>query len=261
MNSIKHKILVMSGKGGVGKSTVAANLAAFVSGRGKTAGLLDVDIHGPSIPKLLGLECGQIPFKSGKIIPVRTESGLEVMSIGFLLDSDDSALIWRGPMKMGVIKQFVEDVSWGNPEYLIVDLPPGTGDEALSVCQLIKRVDGSLIITTPQDLALLDVRKSVDFCRKMKIPVIGVIENMSGFTCPSCGETTYIFKKGGAKKMCRDMGLKFLGSLPLSPRVVERSDDGKTAQDSSSESDFSRKMERIFSGILADLNGSPRKQK
>lgn len=227
MRRIAHKVLVLSGKGGVGKSTIAVNIAASLATAGRKVGLLDIDIHGPSIPNLLGL-CG-LPIGGTKesIHPFSVGENLRVMSIGFLLRSDRDAVIWRGPMKYNVIKQFLSDVDWGELDYLIVDSPPGTGDEPLSIAQLIRSVDGALVVTTPQDIALIDVRKCIDFCNKLSIPIIGVVENMSGFICPKCGEQTDIFKSGGGELMAREMNVPFLGRVPVDPGIVSASDGGR----------------------------------
>ena len=227
MNKIKHKIVVLSGKGGVGKSTVAVNLAVSLASKGLKVGLLDVDIHGPSVPKLLGLE-GVMALGGGEktIYPVKYSDNLIVMSVGFLMADADEAVVWRGPLKYGIIKQFLSDVVWGDLDYLIVDSPPGTGDEPLSVCQLITNPDGAVIVTTPQDVALADVRKSVNFCKQLKINVIGVVENMSGFVCPHCNTVTEIFKSGGGKLMAEDMGVPFLGTIPIESQIVHSGDGG-----------------------------------
>ena len=226
MCKIKHKIMVLSGKGGVGKSTVAVNLAVSLSTQGHRVGLLDVDIHGPSVPRLLNLEDSQIQSDGESIIPVDFSKNLKVMSIGFMLRDRNDAVIWRGPMKYGVIKQFLKDVEWGELDYLIMDLPPGTGDEPLSVCQLVENAEGAVIVTTPQEVALLDVRKSITFCKQLKVNVLGIIENMKGFVCPSCGELTNIFKNGGAETMAADMDVPFLGSIPLDPSIGIACDEG-----------------------------------
>ncbi len=222
---IKHKIVVLSGKGGVGKSTVAVNLAMGLSLAGKKVGLLDVDIHGPSIPTMLGLEGSQVMEGDGELIPVELD-GMKVISLGFLLNGQDDAVIWRGPMKANVIVQFIRDVAWGDLDYLIVDSPPGTGDEPLTVCQTLEGADGAVIVTTPQKVAAVDVRKSISFCRQINLPVLGVIENMSGFVCPKCGEITNVFKSGGGKMMADDMGVPFLGSVPIDPQIAEAGDSG-----------------------------------
>ncbi len=226
MGEIQNKIMVLSGKGGVGKSTVAANIAVALAMEGKKVGLLDTDFHGPSIPTLLNLE-GKRPGSDGtSILPVEYVEGIKVMSIGFLVPNRDDAVIWRGPMKMNVIKQLLSDVNWGTLDYLVVDFPPGTGDEPLSVAQLIPHSNGAVIVTTPQDLSLNDVRKCINFCRQVNIPVLGVIENMSGLVCPNCHHLIDVFKSGGGEKMAKEMGVPFLGKIPIDPNVVEASDRG-----------------------------------
>ncbi len=227
MDQIKHKILVLSGKGGVGKSTVAANIAVTLAMEGKNVGLLDVDFHGPSIPVLLHLEGQQIRTDNESIIPVDFVERIKVMSLGFMLQNQDDAVIWRGPMKMNVIKQLLTDVKWGELDYLIIDFPPGTGDEPLSVAQLIPDSDGAIIVTTPQNLSLLDVRKSISFCKQVNVPVLGVIENMSGLICPNCKTVINVFKAGGGETMAKEMGVRFLGRIPIDPLIVEASDSGK----------------------------------
>lgn len=223
---IRHKIIVLSGKGGVGKSTVAVNLAAALMLNGRRVGLLDVDIHGPSIPTMLGLENETLQNGPAGMLPVEM-GNMKIMSLGFLLSNPDDAVIWRGPMKMGVIKQFLTDVDWGDLDYLIVDAPPGTGDEPLSLCQLIQPLDGAVIVTTPQKVAAVDVRKSISFCRQVKVPVLGVVENMSGFACPHCGEITQILPTGGGRKIADDMKMAFLGSIPLDPAIAHSGDSGR----------------------------------
>lgn len=250
LHRICHKILVMSGKGGVGKSTVAANLAISLSLAGKRVGLLDVDIHGPSIPKMLHLEDAHVQTKDGAILPVE-HAGLKVMSIGFLLQERDDAVIWRGPMKATVIKQFLQDVNWGDLDYLIVDSPPGTGDEPLSVCQLAAPVDGAIVVTTPQDVATADVRKSITFCRQLDLPVLGVVENMSGFVCPTCGTVTDIFMAGGGELMAKAMGVPFLGRIPIDPAVGQACDDGKPFVYHHSQTETAKAFERVIAPILA----------
>ena len=222
---IRHKIVVMSGKGGVGKSTVAVNLATALHLAGKKVGLLDVDIHGPSIPTMLGLEGRNVMESDGELIPVDLD-GMKVISLGFFLKQPDEAVIWRGPMKTGVITQFIRDVAWGELDYLIVDSPPGTGDEPLSVCQTLEGADGAVIVTTPQKVAAVDVRKSISFCRQINLPILGVIENMNGFVCPSCGELSAVFRSGGGRLMADDMNVPFLGSVPIDPQIAEAGDNG-----------------------------------
>ena len=228
LSKIKHKILVLSGKGGVGKSTVAVNLAVALAMEGRRTGLLDVDFHGPSVPMLLQLKGELFKAADGEgMLPVESSYGIKVVSLGFALGHSDEAVIWRGPMKMGVIKQLLTDVQWGELDYLVVDFPPGTGDEPLSIAQLIPHSDGAVIVTTPQDLSLQDVRKSINFCRTLKIPVLGVIENMSGLLCPHCGKMIDVFKSGGGENMARQMGVPFLGRIPIDPQIVGGGDEGK----------------------------------
>lgn len=227
---IKHKILVLSGKGGVGKSTVAAALALELSRSGRRVGLLDIDLHGPSIPRLLGLSNERATGTEGSINPIVAPDGLRVMSMGFLLPNKDDALIWRGPLKYGMIKQFLRDVEWGELDYLIVDSPPGTGDEPLSIGQLIEDADGAVLVTTPQALSVSDVRKSVNFARQLRLPVLGIIENMSGFVCPDCGKRVDVFGSGGGEEMASDMGAPFLGSIPIDPAMVPAADSGELSR-------------------------------
>jgi Mrp family chromosome partitioning ATPase len=254
---IRRKIVVLSGKGGVGKSTVAVNLATALMLSGKRVGLLDVDIHGPSIPTMLGLEHETIQACDGGMLPIELGE-LKVMSLGFLLQNQDDAVIWRGPMKAGVIKQFLKDVAWGDLDYLIVDAPPGTGDEPLSLCQLIGAPDGAVIVTTPQKVAAVDVRKCISFCRVMKVPVLGVVENMGGFACPKCDEVTPIFGAGGGKRMADDMGVPFLGSIPLDPKIVECCDGGRAFLHQFADSPTGRIMGEIIRPIAALCEDGPR---
>jgi ATP-binding protein involved in chromosome partitioning len=226
MAEIKHKLLVLSGKGGVGKSTVAANLAVALAKAGRQVGLLDVDIHGPSVPKLTGLE-GQTPHSDGvALLPVRVADNLAVMSIGFLLTSKADAVIWRGPLKYNVIREFLKDVAWGTLDYLVIDCPPGTGDEPLSVAQLAGPSAEAIIVTTPQELSISDVRRCVTFCRQVSLPVLGILENMSGFVCPQCGARIDLFKVGGGEILARETNVPFLGRIPLDPRIVVSGDSG-----------------------------------
>jgi ATP-binding protein involved in chromosome partitioning len=223
---IQNKIVVLSGKGGVGKSTVAVNLATALMLAGNRVGLLDVDIHGPSIPTMLGLENETLQGSEGAVLPVEL-GNLKIMSLGFLIKNPDDAIIWRGPMKTSIIKQFLSDVVWGDLDYLIVDAPPGTGDVPLSLCQIIKPLDGAVIVTTPQRVAAVDVRKSISFCKKVSVPVLGVIENMSGFVCPKCGEVTQIFPAGGGKKIADDMKVPYLDAIPMDPLIAQCGDTGQ----------------------------------
>ncbi len=230
MTSIKHKILIASGKGGVGKSTVSVNMARDLKMRGCSVGLLDADITGPNIPKLLGIEEQRMKQGPEGILPGDAD-GIKVASMALVLSSRDSAVVWRGPMKMAAIKQFIQDVNWGNLDFLIVDLPPGTSDEPLSVVQLIPDLDGAIIVTTPQEVSLLDSRKAVNMIKNMKVPVLGIIENMSGLSCPHCGETINIFSTGGGERMAADMDVPFLGAVPIDPEVSALGDMGITFAD------------------------------
>jgi len=227
MENIRQKLLVLSGKGGVGKSTVAANLAVSLALAGKTVGLLDVDVHGPSIPKLLGLEGQQIRVAGDEMLPIRMKDNLAVMSIGFLLQKGTDAVIWRGPRKFHVIRQFLKDVAWGRLDYLVVDSPPGTGDEPMSVAQLVGSSAAAVIVTTPQDVAVSDVRRCVSFCNALSLPIVGILENMSGFVCPKCGERLDVFKTGGGKALADETGVPFLGQIPIDPDIVTSGDAGK----------------------------------
>ena len=250
MQKIGRKILVLSGKGGVGKSTVAANLAAAIAREGKKVGLLDIDIHGPSIPTLMGLSGSRVGDDGKSLLPLQVGDNLKVMSIAFLLGSNDDAVIWRGPMKYTVINQFLGEVEWGELDYMVVDSPPGTGDEPLSVAQLIGQPSSAVIVTTGQDLAVADVRRCVSFCRTLKLPIIGLIENMSGFMCPSCGKQIDLFKAGGGEKLAADMDVPFLGKIPFDNEIVSSGDDGKPfvnrADESVSSSAFSDIVKKIL---------------
>jgi ATP-binding protein involved in chromosome partitioning len=250
MAKVKHKIMVMSGKGGVGKTTVAANLAFALGMQGLDVGLMDADIHGPNVPKILGIEDKRPEVLEDKIYPVPVTPRLRAISIGFLLPSKNSSVIWRGPMKMNAIRQFLSGVEWGELDYMVVDLPPGTGDEPLSVVQLMKKVDGAIIVTTPQDLALLDSRKAVNFAEILKVPVIGIVENMSGFVCPHCGGEVNIFKYGGGEKAAEELGVPFLGRVPLDPQMVEAADSG-TPFIMEKESQVSTAFEEIIKNVRA----------
>ncbi|AKB84385.1 Mrp/NBP35 family ATP-binding protein [Methanococcoides methylutens] len=249
LRGIKNKIMVMSGKGGVGKSTVSANLAATLADRGYKVGLLDSDIHGPTIPTMFGVE-GQRPVVGENgIVPVPVNDNLKVMSVGLLLDSDDSPIIWRGPAKMSAIKQFLEEVDWGTLDYLIIDLPPGTGDEPLSIAQLIGNLDGAVVVTTPQDVALTSVRKSLNFANMIEVPVIGMVENMSGIICPHCDEMIHVFGSGGVSKAAEDFGVKVLGTLPIETDVAATSDSGKVHEDIKGNSEWYKVFNEIVDAV------------
>lgn len=225
MGGIRHKILVLSGKGGVGKSTVAVNLAAALTQRDQQVGLLDVDLHGPSIPTMLGLTGRQVEVRDGAIIPVAHGPRLSVVSIAFILGAQEGAVIWRGPRKGGAIRQMLSDVRWGPLDFLIIDAPPGTGDEPLSIAQTIPEVR-ALVVTTPQRVSIDDVRRSLQFLKKVNLPILGIVENMSGLICPHCGQEIRVFKKGGGEALARESGVPFLGRIPLEPGLMEEADLG-----------------------------------
>ena len=223
---ISRKILVMSGKGGVGKSTAAGYIALSLSLKGYKVGLLDVDLHGPSIPRLLNVQ-GSLDMPDEKTIrPYKSSDNLGIVSIEMLIGDKDAAVIWRGPLKIGAIRQFISDIEWGDLDFLIVDAPPGTGDEPLTVAQTIPTAE-ALILTTPQEVSLADVRKSINFCRQVDMKILGVIENMSGFVCPDCGKKIDIFGSGGGKRMSAQMNVPFLGEIPLDPEMVKMGDAGR----------------------------------
>lgn len=249
LSRIKHVIIVMSGKGGVGKSTLSVNLAMGLAMSGAETGIMDIDIHGPNIPKMLHIEDESIIGVEDGLLPVLVPPRLKVMSMAFLLPDKDSPVVWRGPVKMNAIRQFIEDVKWGDLDYLVVDLPPGTGDEPLSIVQLIPKADGAIIITTPQDVSLLDSRKTVTFAQQAKIPVLGIVENMSGLICPHCNELIDIFKSGGGERTAKEMGVNFLGKVPMDPRVVDSGDDGRPIVSSYPDSESARAFMRIVDSI------------
>ncbi|MBN1244997.1 Mrp/NBP35 family ATP-binding protein [Candidatus Bathyarchaeota archaeon] len=229
MSKIKHKIAIISGKGGVGKSTVTVNLAAVFALQGHTdkVGVLDADIHGPCVPKMLGLKGKKlIGGPGGTLFPVTGQQGIKVVSMDFLLPNDEAPVIWRGPLKMRIIQQFLSDIAWGELDFLFVDLPPGTGDEPLSVMQLIPDIDGVIIVTMPSEVSQAVVKKAITFARQLGVPVIGVIENMSGFVCPECGATLDIFKSGGGKQVAEDLSVPYLGKIPIDPAICVDSDNG-----------------------------------
>ncbi len=250
---IENTLMILSGKGGVGKSTVAVNLAAALAAADRDVGLLDIDIHGPSVPTLLQLEGVSASQKSDRgLVPVRYNDHLKVMSIEFVVkDQAHEAVIWRGPMKHQMIKQFIAEVDWGQLDFLIVDAPPGTGDEPLSICQMAPPRSQAIIVTTPQKVALKDVRKSIRFCKSLEMPIFGIIENMSGFVCPDCGARHDLFKSGGGEKLARETGFRFLGRIPIDPRLVVASDEGKPFVLEYPTSPTSSAFDEIIAPILA----------
>lgn len=226
LSKIGRKILVMSGKGGVGKSTVASYVALLLSAEGHKVGLLDVDLHGPTVPHLMNVQGGLDMPEEGVVRPYRFSDKLSIVSLEMLLGDKDTAVIWRGPLKISAIRQFISDIDWGDLDYLIVDSPPGTGDEPLTVAQTIPDAE-ALIVTTPQEVSLADVRKSINFCRQVKMKIIGVVENMNGFVCPHCGEKVSIFGSGGGKRMAAQMDVPLIGEIPLDTQMVEMGDKGR----------------------------------
>lgn len=226
MSKIRHKIAIISGKGGVGKSTVTVNLAAVFAKTGHSVGVLDADIHGPSVPKLLGLTGQQMKVGPPGAFPVPGPLGMKVVSIDFFLPEENTPTIWRGPLKMRAIRQFLTDIVWGDLDVLFIDLPPGTGDEALSIAQLLPEIDGVIIVTMPSDLSRVVVKKAITFAERMGLSIIGIVENMSGFICPSCGDRIEIFQAGGGKKMAEETGIPFLGEIPIDPKVGVATDKG-----------------------------------
>ncbi len=254
LKGIKHIIAVMSNKGGVGKSTVSVNIAMSFACQGFSVGLLDADLHGPSILKLLGLEGERLFHIEGQIFPLNGGHNVQVVSMAGLIESPDTPLIWRGPLKIGVIKQLLADVEWDRLDYLIVDLPPGTGDEPLTIAQLIPDIDGTVIVTTPQDVAILDARKAISFARQVEIPVIGIVENMSGMVCPHCKEKITPFKQGGGKSIALEMNVPFLGTIPFDPAVVELADNGKPIIGSDISEFVKKQFDIITDNILSYLS-------
>ena len=250
LKKIKNTIVVLSGKGGVGKSTVAVNIAMTLALKGFKTGLLDVDVHGPSIPTLLGLEGKRLESDGQFLLPIEYNENLKVISTGFMIEDPTSPIVWRGPMKMGFIKQMISEVLWEELDYLIVDCPPGTGDEPLSVIQTLGKVTGAIIVTTPQKLAVVDVKKSVNFCKKLNTPILGVIENMSGFVCPECGERVEIFKSGGGETMAKEMDVPFLGKIPLSAEIVDAGDLGKPFVEYYANTESAKNIEEIIKPIV-----------
>ena len=260
LQKIKNKLLVMSGKGGVGKSCISVNIAVGLANLGYEVGLMDVDMHGPSIPQMLGLpgvldpavqqsaegEKTALRYADNKIIPAQYSNNLSVISIESMLESNESAVIWRGPMKIHAIRQFVSDVQWNDLDFLIIDSPPGTGDEPLTVAQTIPDAQ-AIIVTTPQNVSLRDVRKSINFCKQVNMKMLGLIENMSGFTCPGCGKKIDLFKTGGGEKTAHTMNVPFLGSIPIIPDIVTACDNGLPAINESKE--LSQSFEKILAAI------------
>jgi len=260
MSKVKHKIAVISGKGGVGKSTVTVNLAtAFaMHGHANSVGILDADIHGPSVPKIIGLAGQRLQAGPPGIFPATGPLGIRVVSMEFLLPDENAPVIWRGPLKMTAIRQFLSDIVWGDLDFLLIDLPPGTGDEPLSVAQLLPEMDGVVIVTIPSEVSQIVVKKAVTFARKLGLPIIGIVENMSGFVCPKCGAKVDIFMSGGGQKISEELGVPFLGSIPIDQKVCEDSDKGVPFiiehADSPASKAFMEIVKRIEAFLKAEKN-------
>lgn len=252
LSKIKNKIFILSGKGGVGKSCVSANLAATLSKKGYKTGLMDVDVHGPSIAQMMGMtELLDISEKQ-LLVPKQVNENLKVVSVQALMQDRDQAIIWRGPAKTGMIKQFVSSVEWGELDFLIIDAPPGTGDEPLTVVQTIPEALG-IVVTTPQEVALTDIRKSISFCKTVRLKTLGIIENMAGLKCPHCNEPIDLFSSGGGEKTAKSQGLKFLGSLPFDTQVVISGDSGVPMMFKDKENDFTQAFDTVVDNIIKQL--------
>lgn len=253
LGAIKKKLLVLSGKGGVGKSTISTNLAAGLSVKGYKVGLLDIDIHGPNIPNMFGLEGFAPMITDLGIMPIVYSENLKLISIGFFLEKKDEAVVWRGPIKHRLIENFLTDVRWGELDFLVVDSPPGTGDEIISIVQVLDKVDGAIIVATPQDVALSDVRRTVKFCKDASIPILGVVENMSGFICPHCGKSVEIFKAGGAEKLAEAYKIPFLGRIPIDPSITITGDEGKPCMLFYPDSEPAKAFSKVIDKVIGSL--------
>jgi ATP-binding protein involved in chromosome partitioning len=255
MKQVKHKVAVISGKGGVGKSTITVNLAAAFALHGKRVGILDADIHGPSVPRLLGLTGQQVKVGPPGAFPVTGALGMKVVSIDFFLPEERTPTIWRGPLKRTAIRQLLSDIVWGELDVLFIDLPPGTGDEPLSVAQFLPDIDGVVIVTMPSELSRAVVKKAITFAQRLGMPIIGVVENMSGYVCPSCGERIDIFQSGGGKKMAEEADVPFLGSIPLDPKIGVASDRGSPFVIEHADSPAAKAFIEIVKKVEAYLRG------
>ncbi len=250
LGQIENKIMVMSGKGGVGKSTVSINLAIGLSLQNFYVGLLDVDLHGPNVPKMLGVERGELQRRpDGTVGPVYYSPNLKFMSVEPLLPEKDSAVMWRGPLKMSAIRQFIYDIEWGKLDYLVIDAPPGTGDEQMTVAQTIPDAY-AVVVTTPQEVSLLDVKKSINFCKQVDMPILGIVENMSGMICPHCGKAIDVFKRGGGQRLSEETGIPFLGRIPVDPRIVTTGDAGKPILAMYPNSHTAEAFEKVMQNVI-----------
>ena len=248
LKKIKNKFIILSGKGGVGKTSTSVNLSMALAKKGFNVGIMDVDLHGPDVPRMLGLK-GMLDLnKNNKLNPMKYSENLKVVSIESLIASKDDAIIWRGPLKYSAIRQFIGEVEWGDLDFLIIDSPPGTGDEPLTIAQTIKDAK-AVIVTTPQEVSLADVRKSISFCRTLKMDIFGLIENMSGFTCPHCDKMVDLFGSGGGEKTARTAGIPFLGRIPFDPNFVTCGDNGISFQEKYADSQVARAFAEIAEKI------------
>jgi ATP-binding protein involved in chromosome partitioning len=255
LRKIRCKLVVMSGKGGVGKTSTSVNLALALASRGFRVGIMDVDLHGPDVPRMLGLSGMPDVNRNRKLEPMRVSENLAAISMESFLPAPDDAVIWRGPLKFSAIRQFIADVDWGELDFLVIDSPPGTGDEPLTVAQQIPDAR-AIIVTTPQEVALADVRKSINFCRTVKLSILGMVENMSGLTCPHCGEVIEVFGSGGGERTASEMGIDFLGRIPMDPRLVACGDSGRSFQTSYPEAPVTRAYADIAAKVVRS-NGRP----
>lgn len=255
LSKIRYKIAVMSGKGGVGKSFVTANLAVALAMKKRSVGILDADFHGPSVPKLLGLQGRRLLSGPPGVFPVLGPAGIKVVSIDFMLPDENTPVIWRGPLKAGALRELLSMVAWGEMDYLLVDLPPGTGDEPLSVAQLIKDLSGAIIVTIPSDLSRVVVKKAVAFAKQLNIRVLGIVENMSYFVCPKCGTKYRIFGEGAGRRIADEMNVDFLGEIPLDPRIAECSDKGEPFVLRYPDSEAAKAVMAIAGAVIARLEG------
>lgn len=252
MQNVKNILLILSGKGGVGKSSVAVNLAYGLALQNYKVGILDIDIHGPNVAKMLGVDKEKLSSTDGQMEPVKVLPNLKVVSMAFLLEKEETPVIWRGPLKMKVISQFLGETNWGNLDFLIIDNPPGTGDEPLSVCQLITNITGTIIVTTPQEISVLDVKKSIVFAKELKVPVLGIIENMSYLICPNCKNKILLFGEGGGEKIEKEFEIELLGKIPFDLEISKNADVGKSIF--LSESDVKQVFEKIIEKIKEKIN-------
>jgi len=257
LSQIKYKLVVLSGKGGVGKSFITANLAAALAKKGFEVGVLDADIHGPSIPKMFGIHGQAIYAGPAGLLPIAGVGGVRVVSADLMLPDEDTALIWRGPLKTGFIRELLSMVAWGPLDFLLVDLPPGTGDEPLTIAQLIKDLSGAIVVTTPSDLTRIVVKKAITFCKQLNVPLLGVVNNMSHFTCPVCGTKHYIFGQAGTSRLTEETGVRVLADIPIDPRINESVDNGVPFVLAYPESETARSLMDLAERVVEALKATP----